>query len=125
MPKIIKSYVDGRSNIIKLRKETKELSPLYTQGRVFREARRIETEYLKNTMKEADKKHHAYWKEYASTVILARSGGWRMADGTTKKLPLIQFSMPAHQMNESLSPIELNKWLQGILKNWDDTTGDN
>lgn len=123
--KIIKSYVDGRSNIINLRKETKELSPLYTQGRVFREARRIEAEYLKNTMKEADMKHHAYWKEYASTVILARSGGWRMADGTTQKLPLIQFSMPAHQMNESLSPIELNKWLQDILKNWDDTTGDN
>lgn len=121
--KTIKAYVDGRWNVIKLRKEMKELSPAYTHGKEYREARRVETEYLQGRMKEAEKDHHALWKELASTVILARGGGWRMADGTTQKLPLIQFSMPARQLNESLSPREQENWLNDILKDWNDTTG--
>lgn len=122
--KNVKAYVDGRWNVIKLRKEMKELSPAYTYGKEYREARRSETEYFQSRMKEAEKSHHALWKELASTVILARSGGWRMADGTTQKLPLIQFSMPARQLNESLSPREQENWLKDILRDWNDTTGD-
>lgn len=123
--KTIKAYVDGRWNVIKLRKEMKELSPAYTHGKEFREARRVETEYLQSKMKEADKNHHALWKEFASTVILARGGGWRKADGSTQKLPLIQFSMPARQLSESLSPREQENWMKDMLKDWNDTAGDN
>ena len=123
--KTIKDYVDGRWKVIQKRKELKELSPVYTYGKEFREARRIEIEYLQNKMKEAEESHHSVWKEFASTVILARGGGWRMPDGTTQKLPLIQFSAPARQLSESLSPREYEDWLKELLRDWNDTTRNN
>lgn len=121
--KMIKDYVEKRSDIIKERKEMKELSPIYKYGREFREARRIEREYYQNMMKEAKDNSHSMWKEFANTVVLARGGGWRRQDGTTQKLPLIQFSTPARIMNESLSPMELHKWYNDIFRDWNDTTG--
>lgn len=123
--KTIKDYVDGRWEVIRKRKEMKELSPVYTYGKEFREARRIEIENMQNKMKEAEESHHSVWKELASTVILARGGGWRMPDGTTQKLPLIQFSAPARQLSESLCPSERENWLKELLRDWNDTTRDN
>lgn len=121
--KIIKDYVEKRSDIIKERKEMKELSPIYKYGREFREASRIEREYYQNMMKEAKDKSHSMWKEFANTVVLARGGGWRRQDGTTQKLPLIQFSTPAPIMNESLSPMEQQEWYNDLFRDWNDTTG--
>lgn len=123
--KTIKDYVDGRWDVIKKRKEMKELSPVYTYGKEFREAKRIEIEYLQNKMKEAEESHHSVWKDFVSTVILARGGGWRMSDGSTQKLPLIKFSAPARQLSESLSPREYENWLNELLRDWNDTTRNN
>ena len=123
--KMIKSYVDGRWRVIKERREMKELSPVYTYGRVYKEAQRAETEHLQSQMKEAEEKHHTAWKEFATTVMLARGGGWRNADGSTQKLSLIQFSMPARQLTQSLSPREQNDWISELLKDWNDTEGNN
>lgn len=121
--KMIKDYVEKRSDIIKERKEMKELSPVYRYGREFREAIRIEKEYYHNKLKEASDNSHAMWKRMANTVVLARGGGWRMQDGTTQKLPLIQFSTPARIMNESLSPIEQQEWYNDLYRDWNDTAG--
>lgn len=74
-------------------------------------------------MKEAKDNSHSIWKELANTVVLARGGGWRRQDGTTQKLPLIQFSTPAPIMNESLSPIEQQEWYNELIRDWNDTTG--
>ena len=120
--KTIKNYVDGRWEVIRKRKELKELSPIYTYGKEFREAKRIEVENMQSKMKEAERSHHSVWKEFASTVILARGGGWRMPDGSTQKLPLIQFSAPARLLAESLSPREYEIWLKELLRDWNDTT---
>lgn len=120
--KTIKNYVDGRWEVIRKRKELKELSPIYTYGKEFREAKRIEVENMQSKMKEAERNHHSMWKEFASTVILARGGGWRMPDGSTQKLPLIQFSAPARLLAESLSPREYENWLKELLRDWNDTT---
>ena len=119
----IKNYVERRSDIITIRKKLKELSPIYKYGREFREARRIEREYYQNMMKEAKDNSHSIWKELANTVVLARGGGWRRQDGTTQKIPLIQFSTPAPIMNESLSPKEQHEWYNELIRDWNDTTG--
>ena len=121
--KMIKGYVDGRWNLIKERKKMKELWPSFTYGKEYEEARRVEAEHLQNKLKEAEENNHSVWKEFAKTVVLARGGGWRKADGTTQKLPLIQFSAPARQLAESLSPHEQEQWMNDLLKNWDDTSG--
>ena len=120
--KTIKNYVDDRWEVIRKRKELKELSPIYIYGKEYREAKRIEVENMQSKMKEAEKSHHSVWKEFASTVILARGGGWRMPDGSTQKLPLIQFSAPARLLAESLSPREYENWIKELLRDWNDTT---
>lgn len=120
--KTIKNYVDGRWEVIRKRKELKELSPIYIYGKEYREAKRIEVENMQSKMKEAEKSHHSVWKEFASTVILARGGGWRMPDGSTQRLPLIQFSAPARLLAESLSPREYENWIKELLRDWNDTT---
>ena len=121
--KMIKEYVDGRWNVIQVRKKTKELWPSFAYGKAYKEARRVESEHIQNKLKEAEENHPSVWKELAKTVVLARGGGWRNADGTTQKLPLIQFSAPARQLAESLSPREQETWINDLLKSWDDTAG--
>lgn len=119
----IKDYVEGRWNVIQKRRELKELAPEYTYGKEFREARRVEQEYLQSRIKEVEEGHKYFWQEIARKVVLARGEGWRMPDGRTQKLPRIQFSAPAPLMNESLSPMEMRKWIDDIMKDWNDTTG--
>ena len=121
--KMIRGYVDGRWNVIQERKKMKELWPSFTYGKEYKEARRVETEHLQMKLKEAEENHPSVWKDLAKTVVLARGGGWRNADGTTQKLPLIQFSAPARLLTESLSPREQEEWMNDLLKNWDDTSG--
>ena len=122
---IIKSYVDERANVIKARRSMKELSPVYTDEKVFREAMRQQREHMHEIMKEAEARHKPAWQDFMATVVLARGGGWREADGTNRHLPLTSFSMPSRIMAESMSPKEQDKWLNQLLKDWDDTAGDN
>ncbi len=122
--KEIRQYFEKRSKLLHERRQMKELSPLYTDGKVFREAVRRQNEHLQEQMKEAEKDHKPMWLDLMATVVLARGGGWREADGTTHHLPVTQFSMPSRQMRESMSPKEQDDWINDLLKDWDDTTRD-
>lgn len=122
---VIKRYVDERAEMIKARRSMKELSPLYTDERAFREAMRQQREHMQEIMKEAETRHKPVWQDFMTTVVLARGGGWREADGTNRHLPLTSFSMPSRIMAESMSPKEQDDWLNQLLNDWDDTTGNN
>ena len=123
--KEIRQYFEKRSELLHERRRMKELSPLYTDGKVFREAVRRQNEHLQAQMKEAEKDHKPMWHDLLATVVLARGGGWREADGTTHHLPVTQFSMPSRQMRESMSPKEQDDWINDLLKDWDDTARNN
>lgn len=119
----IKKYVDGRGNAIIERRKLNELSPLFVLEKEYREAIRLEREHRQSQMKEVQKQHKAQWEELMHTVVLARGGGWREKDGKTRHLPVTKFSMPARQMTQSLSPKEQDEWLNNVMKDWDDTSG--
>lgn len=121
---IIRTYVDERTNCIKLRREMKELSPLYTCGKAFYEAVRQQNKHLRDLMKTAETKHESSIKDMFNTVILARGGGWRDENGKTQHLPLTTFSVPSRMMSESMSPKEQDEWVNELMKDWNDTTGD-
>lgn len=120
----IKKYFEGRSHILHMRREMKELSPLYTDNMVFREAMRQQREHFHLQMKESEESYHPAWKDMLTTVAVARGGGWREKDGTTRHIPVTTFSAPARQMTESLSPKEQHDWIEQLMKDWDDTKGD-
>lgn len=122
---IIKRYVEERADVIKTRRSMKELSPVYTNEKVFREAMRRQQEHMQEIMKEAEVRHKPAWQDFMTTVVLARGGGWRDADGTNRHLPLTSFSMPSRIMAESMTLKEQDEWLNQLMKDWDDTTGDN
>ena len=115
--------MEKRWDVIQKRRELKELAPEYTYGKEYREARRVERDFMQIQIKEVESGHKYLWQELARKVVLARGEGWRMPDGRTQKLPKIQFSAPAPLMNESLTPFEMRKWIGEIMKDWDDTTG--
>lgn len=123
--KAIRAYVDKRGDYIKVRREMKELSPQYTSENVFREAVRQQNRHLQVQMKEAEASHKSTWKDFVTTVVLARGGGWRDESGHTQHLPLTTFSMPSRIMAESMSPKEQDEWWDQLMKDWNDTTGDN
>lgn len=120
---IIKKYVEKRADMIKARRSMKELSTRYTDGKVFCEAIRQQQEHMQEIMKEAEARHKPVWQSFMTTVVLARGGGWREADGTNKHIPLTSFSMPSRIMSESMSPKEQDEWLNQLMKDWNDTTG--
>lgn len=121
---IIRTYVEERGNYIKQRKLVKELSPLYTCGNVFREAVRQENKHLRNLIKGVESKHESRMIDMFTTVMLARGGGWRDENGKTQHLPLTTFSVPSRMMLESMSPKEQDEWINELMKDWNDTTGD-
>lgn len=120
---IIKKYVDERGNAIKARRGLKELSPSFTDEKVFREALRQQREHMEEKMKEAEGQCKPAWTDLLATVVLARGGGWRESDGTHRHLSVTSFSMPTRLMAESMSPKERDEWFNQLLKDWDDTTG--
>ena len=120
---IIKKYIDDRGEAIKLRRELKELSPSYTDEKVFREAVRQQREHLKEEMKETEGRYKPAWTDLLPTVVLARGGGWRESDGTNRHLSVTSFSVPTRIMAESMSLKERDEWFNQLLKDWDDTTG--
>ena len=119
--KTIRNYFEGRAKAIRARRKMKELMPVYTHSKEFREAMRLQNEHIGEQMKEAEKDYTPAWKELMATVVLARGGGWRDSKGKTQHLPLISYSMPSRQMAQSLSPKEQEDWLNVLLKDWDDT----
>ena len=119
----IKKYFERRSNAVKARRELKELSPVYTHEKVFRESVRLQNEHLQEQMKEAESNHKSSWKDLFASVLLARSGGWRDENGITRHLPLTTYSVPSRMMVESMSPKEQDEWWNQLLKDWDDTEG--
>ena len=121
----IKRYIDNRAEMIKMRRGMKELSPSFTDEMVFREAMRQQQEHKQEQIKEAEARHKPAWHDFMATVILARGGGWRESDGTNRHLPVTSFSMPSRIMAESMSPKEQDEWINQLLKDWDDTTGNN
>lgn len=122
--KTIRKYVDERGKRIKERREIKELSPLYTYETVFREAMRQQNNRLQKQIREAETNHKSFLN-FFSPVFLARGGGWRDENGHTQHLLKTTFSVPARIMAESMSPKEQDEWLNQLIKNWDDTAGDN
>ena len=121
--KTIRRYFEGRANAVRARREMKELMPVFTHNREFREAMRLQSEHMGEQMKEAEKEYTPAWKDFMATVVLARGGGWRDKKGKTQHLPLISYSVPSRQMAQSLSPKEQDDWLNELLKDWDDTEG--
>lgn len=121
----IKRYIDNRAEMIKMRRGMKELSPSFTDEMVFCEAMRQQQEHKQEQIKEAEARHKPAWHDFMATVILARGGGWRESDGTNRHLPVTSFSMPSRIMAESMSSKEQDEWINQLLKDWDDTTGNN
>ncbi len=103
----------------------KVIIPSFTDEMVFREAMRQQQDHKQEQIKEAEARHKPSWHDFMVTVILARGGGWRESDGTNRHLPVTSFSMPSRIMAESLSPKEQDEWINQLLKDWDDTTGNN
>lgn len=119
----IKNYVEYRQKAIEERTKIKELSPFCAQYGAYKEALRVEREYMQEQMKSTEEKHRPIWKEFAREVVLARGERWQMPDGTTQKLPRISFSMPSRMLAEAFTPMEKQRWLTDIMKDWNDTKG--
>ena len=58
------------------------------------------------------------------TVVLARGGGWRHDDGTTRPLVPISCSIPSRMMVQSMTPKEKIKFVSNLLKDWDNEDRD-
>lgn len=123
--RLIRDYVKNKADAIKARRETKELLPEYTYDKEYREALRIQNEHMREIMKEAEANRTPTWMDSISKVVLARGGAWRDANGANRPLIKTSFSMPSRMMAESMSPKEQDEWINQLLRDWDDTTGNN
>ena len=120
---MIRKYVKNKADAIKARRELKELLPEYTYDKEYREAMRMQNEHTREIMKEAEANRKPTWMDSISTVVLARGGAWRDANGINRPLIKTSFSMPSRMMAESMSPKEKDEWINQLLRDWDDTTG--
>lgn len=121
--KRLKQYVEGRAEYIKKRRGLKELSPLYAQYKYFQEACRIEKETLLQHAKEIEEKSTPLWMNMMKKEVLARGGGWRLENGKTQHLAPIRVSVPSRLMVQSMTPLELDRWVDEVFKDWDVTEG--
>lgn len=119
----IRQYVEERAASIRSRRALKELSPSYTYGREYEEAKRVQKEYLQELKKETDEKRKPWWKQMMNPVTLARNGGVRDENGKTIHLALNQVSIPVPIMMPSMSPMECQEWQRQISLDWDDSAG--
>lgn len=122
--KQLKQYVEDRGAIIQKRRQLKELSPEYAQYRYYREACRIEKENLSQYIKEVEEKGSFLWMKMCKKEVLARGGGWRLENGKTQHLARIEASVPSRLMVQSMTPLEQDKWMGEIFKDWDVTERD-
>ena len=58
------------------------------------------------------------------TEVLARGGGWRLENGKTNHLSKIEVSVPSRLMVPSMTPLERDKWINDVFKDWDVTERD-
>lgn len=123
--KIIKQYYKKRSDAIKKRRSIKELSPRYVYVTEFLETMRLQKEHLQGEMKEAEKGHKSAWKDMMKQVVLARGRSWRDENGKIQHLAHFKFSVPSRQLVQSMTPMEQEDWINEMLKDWNDTTGNN
>lgn len=120
----LRLYFEKRSQMVQCRRELKELSPIYTCYNVYKEAREAEKEHLKLSIKDSEKDYKPMWMDMMKTVVLARGGGWRQEDGTTRPLIPISCSIPSRMMVQSMTPKEQIKYVHDMLKDWDNENRD-
>lgn len=121
---ILRVYFEKRAQMVQSRRELKELSPRYTCYNVYREAREAENEHLKLFIKDSEKDHKPMWMDMMKTVVLARGGGWRQENGTTRPLIPFSCSIPSRMMVQSMTPKEKIKFTNDVLKDWDNENRD-
>ena len=121
--KQLKQYVEDRGALIQKRRELKELSPMYAQYRFYQEACRVEREEHGQHIKAIEEESSFLWMKMLKTEILARGGGWRLENGKTQHLAKIEVSVPSRLMVQSMTPLELDKWIGKLYKDWDVTEG--
>ena len=117
----LKQYVEDRGAFIQKRRNLKELSPGYAQYRYYQEASRVEKEKLSQQAKEFEEKGSFLWMNMCRKEVLARGGGWRLENGKTQHLAKIEASVPSRLMVQSMTPLELDKWMGEVFKDWDVT----
>lgn len=121
----LKQYAEERNLLVNKRRELKELSPVYTQYRYFMEACRVENETRRQYFKKVEEKITPVWMNMMKTEVLARGGGWRLENGKTQHLSSIEYSVPSRIMVQSMTPLELDKWVNEVYKDWDVEERDN
>lgn len=121
--RLLKQYVENRGALIQKRRELKELSPVYAQYRYYQEACRVEREEHSQHVKAIEEESSFLWMKMLKTEVLARGGGWRMENGKTQHLAKIEVSVPYKLMVQSMTPLELAKWIGELYKDWDVTEG--
>lgn len=119
----LKQYVESRAAFIQKRRELKELSPEYSQYSYFQEACRVEKEARSKFIKEFEKNNTPFWMKMCKKEVLARGGGWRLENGRTHHLSQIEVSFPSRLMLQSMTPLEQDKWVNELLKDWDVAEG--
>ena len=123
--KIIKQYYEQRADALEKRRNLKELSPRYNHMSEYQETMRLQKVHIQEKMREAEKDHKSLWKDMMKKVALARGGGWRDEDGTVHHLAHFKYSMPSRQLQQSMSPMEQEEWLNELLKDWNGKAGSN
>lgn len=122
--KLLKQYVEDRAEAIQKRRGLKELSPKYTQDRYYQEACRVEREEHGQHIKAIEEDSSFLWMKMMKTEVLARGGGWRLENGKTNHLAKIEVSVPSRLMVPSMTPLERDKWINDVFKDWDVTERD-
>lgn len=117
--KIIKQYYESRADALEKRRSMKELSPRYNHLSEYQETMRLQKVHIQDIIREAEKEHKSPWKDMMKNVALARGGGWRDENGTVHHLAHFKYSVPSRQMQQSMSPMEQEDWLNELLKDWD------
>ena len=121
----LRKYYEQRSKMVAERRELKELAPNSLNYKVYQEAKRAECQRIKEILHEADKSQRSTFMDILQNVVLARGGGWRTPEGATRHLATISHSVPSPVLHQSMSPIEKDKWYKELMRDWDDTQGNN
>ena len=121
--KRIKQYYERRADALEKRRSMKELSSRYSYGRELQETLRLQKVHLQEKMKEAEKRHKSVVKNLMKKVVLARGGGWRDENGKVHPLAHFKYSMPSRQLEQAMSPMEQDIWLNELLRDWNGTAG--
>ena len=123
--KSLRRYFEHRSMMVLDRRELKELATCHLDYNVYQEAKRAERQRIKEIVRESEKSSKSAFMELLSNVVLARGGGWRTLEGKTRHLASITHSVPSPVLHHSMSPLEKDKWYNELMRDWDETQGNN